>query len=754
MIRHMGVARPILNSALSSRLRTSIIEAAYCLLLPIALYFIYRVSPINQIGFLDPWLYTGYIHNFDELFDRYGLPYYSVRFGLIVPHYITANLFGPVGGYFAGIYIFYLIAGVPLYLVTRKYFSVYVAAAAYYLLISSLWVARSLLWTHPDAAAVPYMIAATSFLYYQPNRYRRFVFFAIGTLVALAANCNIFTITISGLLIVPYLILYRGNLRFHIANIGWAILGFVAVFVTGAVSYLICCGTADFLRPTIAMIAWSMKGGSEVYKASVAQVLQNTYVYAPLYLMATLFVVRGQVSVSALRLIDAALAYIGSSLVFIIFWQFMLNGVVLEIFYYFCFLIPPAIYCMVLVPAILLSRGEGCAPNRLGFAAVVLIPMFLLSLHVYRLYDLSVISRHMVVAVYMMSIVTLMISNKYRLAPLTLIPFLVSLNFGWQTKAGTFDPFFYSIIGYEKTEGIDSYRASVRLMKSLPRFEENGEQLLFWYRNNSRIINSLQSTYLWGYSRLSSADNQTPGFPEIRDVEVTRLKSEAPLSLVLLSEDPADFSKARSILLKQDIVFNVKNDVSLCEGSVCVYASILSIQPTKFLGKIASHSTKSVVLYRGVNNDWQQNGYSSFHHLMRRLAKNFPTMVNPPSMLSSFDDRLMFNTSMPADHLATPLIKLVPANKGGSPFFSFEGDDVKVNEDVRCRATIQDEKYNILHRTTCSQLWVNKSQVTLAQPLPEKIRLVLDIPGGRSSEIPHQILFKQYFSNEKTSLPE
>ena len=131
-------------------------EAAYVALLPLALFFAYRVSPINQLGTLDPWLYTGFISNFDDLVARYGLTYYSVRFGLIFPHLLLAKALGPFAGYLVFSYLLYLVAGVPLYLLFRKRYSVEAAIFAYALLVSSVWFARAVLWTHPDAAAVSY----------------------------------------------------------------------------------------------------------------------------------------------------------------------------------------------------------------------------------------------------------------------------------------------------------------------------------------------------------------------------------------------------------------------------------------------------------------------------------------------------------------------------------------------------------------------------------------------------------------------
>src|SRR5262245_3131465 len=123
-------------------------EWAYVALLPPLLYFLFRVSPFNQDGFIDAWVYWGYTHNGEDLLARFGLTYYAVRFGLVFPSWLLARLLGPIPGYFAFCYLMYLVAGVPLYLLFRKRYSIAAAVFAYTLFVSSVWFARAVLWTY------------------------------------------------------------------------------------------------------------------------------------------------------------------------------------------------------------------------------------------------------------------------------------------------------------------------------------------------------------------------------------------------------------------------------------------------------------------------------------------------------------------------------------------------------------------------------------------------------------------------------
>ena len=68
---------------------------------PLMLFFVYPIPPIMQAARpIDAFFYTGYINNLDELIKLYGFQYYSVRFGLILPGRLSAELFGPVAGFY------------------------------------------------------------------------------------------------------------------------------------------------------------------------------------------------------------------------------------------------------------------------------------------------------------------------------------------------------------------------------------------------------------------------------------------------------------------------------------------------------------------------------------------------------------------------------------------------------------------------------------------------------------------------------
>ena len=96
---------------------------------PVIAFWLMHFSPINQHGSIDAYFYTGYIHNFVDLFDRYGTTYYVVRFGMIMPAQIATALFGPIGGFFALRYVLVLIAGIPFYALVKQRYGLAVAVS-------------------------------------------------------------------------------------------------------------------------------------------------------------------------------------------------------------------------------------------------------------------------------------------------------------------------------------------------------------------------------------------------------------------------------------------------------------------------------------------------------------------------------------------------------------------------------------------------------------------------------------------------
>ena len=82
----------------------------------------------GAIGYLDPWIYTGYIHDYGDLLARWGRTYYSARVAAIWPQGILNDLFGDLG-YLIARWLVLMGCGTGVALYLRRYGSRWVAYA-------------------------------------------------------------------------------------------------------------------------------------------------------------------------------------------------------------------------------------------------------------------------------------------------------------------------------------------------------------------------------------------------------------------------------------------------------------------------------------------------------------------------------------------------------------------------------------------------------------------------------------------------
>ena len=731
------------------------------MLLPVALFFAYRVSPVNQVGFLDPWLYAGYINNFGDLVARYGLTYYSVRFGLIFPHLLLAKLLGPYPGYLAFCYLLYLLAGVPVYLLFRKRYSIEAAVLAYALLVSSAWFARTVLWTHPDAAAVPYTLAGVSLLLLDPVR-RAPACFAAGLLFGLAANCNLFAVSIAGLSGAAYLILHAGALGRRLAgDIACMLGGFAAAFAMGAIGYLSCCGTPDFIRPTWEMVVWSFSGAAEVYRVPYPVLFRTFfYIYLPLLLAAAL-ALSARTGPTPNRVYLAAAGYFLAALWYAAWLQFTSRVLILDLFYYYAYLFPPFFLCCAMIAVRLGNEG---GPRRLLWiaTAVLLLPL----LHAHAVLDFTSLTLWESLAI--SGIILAAIAAGRQSAAISLIgalSFAAAFNLQWNVtfdrRANIPDPRFYDVWGTSNRTAGSAYRIAVRLLDWLPKFRDDGREILFWYTNSDRLMNSLQSTYLWGYSRLQLTDMATSGLPELTPHDVQKLRTAQRGWLVLMDRSRKTVDAGVHTLAEHGVVLGKARSETLCEMDLCVALYIGSLDRKR--GTTAAtradipDGRRETILFNlqtpKLLPALQQNGYGLLWNFSSFLSRHVPAIAPPwPLVERRPEGYLVLHASTPRDHLATEFVAPRNTAAGGTAKFILRvGLDRRFLPAPTCRIVIQNNNYETLFEQACRDpddpaLVISQEVVDLKE-VPEKVRVLFYNRDGLDTPLPVRVELAQRLAN-------
>lgn len=556
-------------------------EIAYILLLPIVVWLLYRFSIFNNNdGFLDPWIYFGYVHNFQDLIDRYGLIYYfSARFGLIFPLIVLVKVFGAINGYLAFVYSMYLLAGVPLYLLFRKRFSVHAAILAYAILVSSVWFARTVLWTYPDASAVPYLLGALGLMFLEPKR-RRLGNFAVGLLVGLAANSNIFALSLGGLSGVAYSVNNKNFLWARLRqDIPWMTAGFVLIFTGGMVGYYMCCQQMNFLNSTLAMIKWSIEGSANIYQVSFTALLKLNYLYLLPFLMLSIVPLLGKVDLRDRSICFAALSYLGAAITFFIWFRFAARSALLETFYYFSFLLVPCIPCMALV-AVVLARASASESQNLNIAiASFLVPPIIFTYGFPTSMDSISVYWVCLNFAFTLFLIVLAIRVK-KLTAYAIVCFALSIQISLVSTVSPSAafrgvPFYARMYGITDESGLSRYRLGLKFIESIPKFKEDGRPVYFWYTNADKLANSLQSTYLWSATRVMGSNQETHGLPSLTGMNLDSLRRRS--SVVLFDRDKTIVDQGMEELRRLGIRFAVNKTREICEKKICYTIVVLNV---------------------------------------------------------------------------------------------------------------------------------------------------------------------------------
>lgn len=541
-------------------------EIIYILLLPIAISFIYEIQLYgNPDGYLDPWLYFGYINNFKDLNERYGLPYYSVRFGLLFPHMLFAKIFGPINGFLTVIYSMYLLAGLPLYLVFRKYYSTSSAVLAYTILVSSVWFSKTIHWTYPDATAVPYLIASTSLIMLN-SKYKKSANLLIGIFVGMALNSNFFTIAIAGLSGSVYLIFKYDKLFASLkSDFPWILLGLALVFSTGGVGYYLCCNTFDYFSPTISMIRWSNNVGGVDYKAPLSSLLKLNYIYLPPFTILLLLIQASLFNSTRIRVLYAVTSYLILTVLFFIWYEVFKRGAIIETHYYFSYLQIPLIFCIPLL-VINFARETISTNLMLSIATVIFLVVPLISMDVNSV-------QYLLWSAFALTLILIFLVPKFKyIIPVVIVTFALFIHLVWIAPL-YLDIIVQGVTYGDKSVGSSRYRLGLKFIESMPKHSDTNKPIYFWYKNDDSIANSLQSTYLWGYSRIMDSSADTSGLPSVKGMNQDLLKNE--ISLILFDRDPDAVKLGLAELDKLRLKYSVSNTREICEMDICYTIAVL-----------------------------------------------------------------------------------------------------------------------------------------------------------------------------------
>jgi hypothetical protein len=686
------------------------------------LFVAYSVRPIRQAEGIDPYVYTGYINNFHHLLDRHGLTYYSVRFGSILPGLALNRLLGPVGGYFALAYVFYLVAGVPLYLMVRRHFGVLGAGLGYLTFVSSVWVAATTLSQHVTAAGLVYLTAATCLILRDATR-RGPAYLAVGALFTLAIHCNVWATAPAMLAALPYAILHRETLRSRIVGDAlWAAAGTLVVTTAGVLFYGLVAGEWNLFRPTVRMILSVKEVIAQFPPVDRKWLLESSWLlYPPFVIAAAALTWRWPAARS--RVLLAALVYALACCLVPLAWGRYGRGLVNPF--------SAALQGGSVVPLACLIAPSIVAAARVSTLARVLTGLVIVAIPAAWL-ALDTVARAVgpasLLAALGVALGVVALSDRHRLvavaacAAFAIVSHLVFV--AGYSRGVRLDRGYARMFGARDTHELETYRIAIELMSMLPRLADDGQPLRFWYPELSLRppgalkLNGIQSTYLWAHSRLQGG-TATRGSPDLGDAERAVLAS-GPFHLALLGPSADDVRQARAALDREGVRFASGGERRLCAGTLCLFVEVLDVNPVSGTWLSGASDAPRRTLYT-----------ADARALERSLERNLYGGRGAARALVRAADRLVFTPTSRDDHLATAFL-----DAGG-----VSGVRLTIRMPARpagrCRAVLQSQDFRTLGTLPCaSPTGVSEFAVPATA---RSVRLLLVSGDHRAADLPSEI---------------
>ena len=514
-------------------------------LLPLVFFWGYGVQRFYLLSGADPFIYLGYSVSLADLINRFGYPYYAVRFGLIVPSNVASELFGVVDGYFVVRWVVSVVAaGTVFQFLRQRYRWETGAVAAGMLLLNPIYV-RAIMTMYSTTIVVPFVCGAAALLLMTGSR--RVVIgsraFA-GALLGLSVNANSFALLpIAAMLLVWLVARARVGRRQAMLELGFVAVFAVAITAAGMLIYWIRFGNADIIRPSIDA-ARSLSNGGHFPGTEVNLRWLNFRPETWLPLVASvllLFALR--IAGRPARWFELAAAFMPLAMwAFYGFHEFVLGGYMLETYYYSSYMLGPSVVAIVMGVALLIERWSR-GPRWLYVVAMITIlagpPAWT---HIAP--HLSVYTMNGVVPIVIVIAALIWSATRWSwvaaaaVACITCVPLVLSIGSPRDVPLSSGQPFrqdaaYYQVFNHYDDGNLDLYAMAADLASAVPRAKVDPGSVVFWYEPDDYVAGLSQWTYLGPYSTLHT--QSSPPLPALDDAELNSLTNRTPRYLVLLS---------------------------------------------------------------------------------------------------------------------------------------------------------------------------------------------------------------------------
>jgi hypothetical protein len=259
--------------------------------------------------------------------------------------------------------------------------------------------------------------------------------------------------------------------------------------------------------------------------------------------------------------------------------QFLLASNILEFFYYFSYLMPAVFLMLAYLWQMLWEETGRRTPAFITLGLTALLAQWALSIWGgWALPDLT-FSRWLALAA-MTALVVFLATRERRL------PF-VQDKLPWLALVFLSGFFSAGLANYGRITGngpplknveTDVYRVAVQFTRAIPKRVDHPGEILFWYNNRASSLGSIQSTYLWGYSKLNANLPEDPGLPHLGELQLQLLGNTQVRYLGLLAESEEEVSQGLAALTREAVGFKSLDHRVLASGNYRVYFQLVELK--------------------------------------------------------------------------------------------------------------------------------------------------------------------------------
>lgn len=510
-----------------------------------AAVYVWTEAPLyTPFGTIDPWLYTAAWTNFGQIYDAFHGTYYLSRVPWVVPGVVLNGIFDARTAALVLHTTYFVAGGVFFYLLCRRWLGLVAAAMGYVALIGCQMYFNAHRWDYHEGGVLTYMLGAYAFsLVRTKSPLLRMASLAFGGAMA-AAMVTTRVLDVAYLVGLP-LLYFAVN-----SDLPWAarlkqFVRDVAAFAAGAAALLFACGLFAkahgdeflFFMPQVRVVLSTSGGYNQI---PVDQWLPFApYFWVPLFVVlfaAVVLAVGSKRDPVARRVLLASAIWLALDYGVFAVWQFLGDGWLFNLGYYFDSFLVPTLLCLTAAAAVLLrTRAVTWRSVITGIlsALAVLGPVLWIygpdsGLRVATGYrDASYIATFAAMGTALLLAAFARVPRLRSVGAAAIVAAFFAVAYGVDSSQATFsngasDPrtgglydVGQKLIGYLRANGYD---------KTLPRFWYDGSDV-------TSGIGSIQSLYYYAFTYLDSA------MPSVNDTFRFRMTVWRPDEIVLLCAD-------------------------------------------------------------------------------------------------------------------------------------------------------------------------------------------------------------------------